>query len=291
MLKQKQLLTLAIVLFAVITVMDSAFIVNQQRQAIILQFREHVRTIQEPGLYFKIPFVQTVAMFDKRVLPLEPPQQLAILADQKRLIVDAFARWRISDPLKFFQRLTNERKAADDLSSLVNSSLRQVLGTLTMKDVLSSERSNIMITIRDEVNRKALESDYGIEIVDVRIRRADLPDETSQSIFARMRSERQREAAQFRAGGQEQSQEIRSKAEKERTILIAEAKRQADTLRGQGDEEALRIIARASGKDPQFYAFFRSLQAYRATLATSDTSLILSPEGDFFRYFGHSTVK
>jgi membrane protease subunit HflC len=264
---------------------SSMFVVNQQQQALVLQFREAVRTVREPGLEFKIPFIQTVVMFDKRVLPLEPPDQEAILADQKRIVVDAFARYRITDPLKFFQRLNNERVAADQLSILVNSSMRQVLGTLTMKDVLSPDRGKIMVSIRDEMNAKAKASDYGVEIVDVRIRRADLPDETSQSIFARMRSERQREAAEFRAKGQEQSQEIKAKAERERTILLAEARRKSETTRGEGDEEALRTIAIATGKDPQFYAFFRSLQAYRETLANKDTSLVLSPDSDFFRSF------
>jgi membrane protease subunit HflC len=268
-----------------VVLMDSVFIINQQQQAIVLQFREHVRTIREPGINFKIPFVQTVAIFDKRVLPLEPPQQLAILADQKRLVVDAFARWRIVDPLKFFQRLNNERTATDQLSILVNSSMRQVLGTLSMKDVLSAERAQIMLTIRDEMNRKEEASDYGIEIVDVRIRRADLPEETSQAIFARMSSERKREAAEFRAKGQEQAQEIISKAERERTIILAEAKRQSETLRGEGDEEALKIMAAATGKDAGFYAFYRSLAAYRETLARPDTTLILSPSSDFFRTF------
>lgn len=263
----------------------SIFVVNQQQLAIVLQFREAVRTVYEPGLNFKIPFIQTVAFFDKRVLPLEPPEQEAILADQKRIVVDAFARYRITDPLKFFQRLNNERQAADQLSILVNSSMRQVLGTLTMKDVLSEERSKIMVAIRDEMNDKAKAADYGVEIVDVRIRRADLPDETSQSIFARMRSERQREAAEFRAKGQEQSQEIRSKAERERTVLLAEAKRKAETARGEGDEEALRVVAQATGKNPQFYSFYRSLQAYRETLANKETTLVLSPDSEFFRFF------
>jgi membrane protease subunit HflC len=287
MMTSRQIFILAVIIGALLILSSSVFVVNQQQQALVLQFRESVRTVQEPGLEFKIPFIQTVTFFDKRVLPLEPPDQEAILADQKRIVVDAFARYRITDPLKFFQRLNNERVAADQLSILVNSSMRQVLGTLTMKDLLSAERANIMMSIRDEMNIKAKAADYGVEIVDVRIRRADLPDETSQSIFARMRSERQREAAEFRAMGQEQSQEIKAKADRERVVLVAEARRKSETTRGEGDEEALRTIASATGKDPQFYAFFRSLQAYRETLANKDTSLVLSPDGDFFRSFGN----
>jgi len=281
--KQTFLLVIAFGLFSL--VQSSLFVVNQQQQAIVLQFRDAVDTIKDPGLNFKIPFLQTVVFFDKRVLPLEPPEQEAILADQKRIVVDAFARYRITDPLKFFQRLNNERTATDQLSILVNSSMRQVLGTLTMKDILSVDRSKIMMTIRDEMNDKAKAADYGVEIVDVRIRRADLPAETSQSIFARMRSERQREAADFRAKGQEQSQEIRAKADRDRTVLIAEAKRKSETTRGQGDQEALGLVAAATSKDPAFYGFIRSLQAYRETLANKDTTLILSPEGEFFQHF------
>jgi modulator of FtsH protease HflC len=282
----KQLLTVIILVLGFIVVTDSMFVVNQQQQVLVLQFRNVVRTIHNPGLNFKIPFFQTVAFFDKRVLPLEAPEQEAILADQKRIVVDAFARYSITDPLKFFQRLNNERNANDQLSILVNSSMRQILGTLTMKDMLSDKRATIMLNIRNEMNAKAKSADYGIEIVDVRIRSANLPNETSQSIFERMKSERQREAAEFRAKGQEQLQEIKAKAERERTVLLAEAQRKAETARGTGDQEALRIISAATSKDPQFYAFFRSLQAYRATMANKETSIVLSPDSDFFRSFG-----
>ncbi len=287
----KQMFTAIIVFFAYLLVSDSIFVVNQQQQALVLQFRDVVRTIHDPGLNFKIPFFQTIAFFDKRVLPLEAPEQEAILADQKRIIVDAFARYRITDPLKFFQRLNNERNANDQLGILVNSSMRQILGTLSMTDVLSAQRTKIMLDIRDEMNAKAKSADYGIEIVDVRIRSANLPDATSQSIFARMISERKREAAEFRAKGQELSQEIKAKAEREKTVLLAEAQRQSETTRGQGDQEALRIVAKATGKDPQFYTFFRSLQAYRDTMANKETSIVLSPDSDFFKYFGKIFVK
>ena len=287
----KQVFTAVIVFFAYLLVSDSIYVVNQQQQALVLQFRDVVRVIQTPGLNFKIPFFQTVEFFDKRVLPLEAPQQEAILADQKRIVVDAFARYRITDPLKFFQRLNNERNAISQLSILVNSSMRQILGTLSMNDVLSAKRAKIMMDIRDEMNAKAKGADYGIEIVDVRIRSANLPAETSQSIFARMISERKREAAEFRAKGQELSQEIKAKAEREKTILLAEAQRQAETTRGQGDKDALTIVSQATGKDAQFYGFYRSLQAYRDTMANKETSIILSPDSDYFKYFGKILMK
>lgn len=273
------------VLAALSFVGDSFFVVNQQQQALILQFREPMRVIKDPGLNFKIPLIQEVVFFDKRVLPIEAPEQEAILADQKRLVVDAFARYRISDPLKYFQRLNNERIATDQLGTVVNSSMRQVLGTMTLKDVLSAERSKVMNSISEEVNAKSKDADYGVEIVDVRIRRADFPAQTSQAIFERMKSERVREAKEIRAKGEQLSQEIRSKADRERTILLAEAQKQAETTRGQGDEEALKIMASAAGKDTSFFNFYRSMQAYRETLANKDTSFVLSPDSEFFRYF------
>lgn len=287
----KQVFTAVVIFFAYTLVSDCIFVVNQQQQALVLQFRDVVRIIHDPGLNFKIPLFQTVQFFDKRVLPLEAPEQEAILADQKRIVVDAFARYRITEPLKFFQRLNNERNANDQLGILVNSSMRQILGTLSMNDVLSSERGKIMLAIRDEMNTKAKGADYGIEIVDVRIRSANLPDETSQSIFARMISERKREAAEFRAKGFELSQEIKAKAEREKTVLLADAQRKAETTRGEGDREALRIVAAATGKDPQFYSFYRSLQSYRETMSNKETSIILSPDSDYFRYFGKVLAK
>ncbi len=282
-----------IAFFALFTALDVFYIVNQQQQALVLQFREAKRIVKEPGLYTKLPYIQDVVFFDKRILSIEPPAQQAILAEQKRLIVDAFARYRITDPLRFFQRLNNERRAADQIGILVNSSLRQVLGTVSMQEVLSADRAKIMNNIRDEVNNKvAVQEGYGVEIIDVRIRKADLPTETSQAIFARMRSERQQEAAQFRAKGQEQAQEIKSKAERERTALLAEATREAEITRGKGDREALRLVARASGKDPSFYSFYRALQAYRVTLANEDTAMVLSPDGSgFFRYFSQPKAR
>ncbi len=261
----------------------SLFTVNETQQALVLQFGEPRRVIKEPGLKIKIPFIQNVVIMDRRVLDLDPPVEQVILADQKRLDVDAFARYRIHNPLRFYQTVTNEVRAENRMNSIVNSALRRVLGSVTLLAVLSEERARVMNDIRAQVNAEA--QDLGIEIVDVRIRRADLPEETSQSIFARMRSEREREAAEARAQGQEQSQQIRSRAERERTVLLAEAQRDAQKLRGEGDNQALRIIAEATSSDPQFYTYYRSLEAYRKTMSKGDTTYVLSPDSSFFRFF------
>lgn len=263
---------------------NAFFTVNEARQALVLQFGQPVRVVQEPGLKFKLPFVQNVVMMDRRVLDLDPPVEQVILADQKRLDVDAFARYRITDPLKFFQSVQSETAAEGRLNNIVNSSLRRVLGSATLLAVLSEERARIMTDIRNQVNGEAKR--FGIEIVDVRIRRADLPEETSQAIFARMRSERVREASEARAQGQEQSQQIKSRADRERTVILAEAQRDAQIMRGEGDNQALSIIAGATGSDPQFYAFYRTLEAYRTSISSRDTTMVLSPKGEFFRYFG-----
>lgn len=292
----RHIIFIALILLVFGVALDSAFVVNQQQQALVLRFRESTREIKNPGLYFKLPMIETVVYFDKRVLPIEQARRdggpdVAILSDRKQIIVDAFARYRIVDPLKFFQRLNNERNANNQLYDLVNSSTRQLLGTFTMKDVLSADRTKIMHMIKADANRKATEAGFGVEFVDVRVRRADLPDQTSQSIFARMRSEREREAKEFRAKGEEDALKTRASADKERIILMAESRRKSETMRGQGDEEALKIIATATSRDPQFYAFYRSLQAYRSTLANKDTTLILSPDGEFFRFFNANRPK
>lgn len=262
----------------------SLYTVNEARQALVLQFGQPVRMVQTPGLKFKIPFIQNVVMMDRRVLDLDPPVEQVILADQKRLDVDAFARYRITDPLKFFQSVQSETAAEARLNNIVNSSLRRVLGSATLLAVLSEERARIMTDIREQVNGEAKK--LGIEIVDVRIRRADLPEETSQAIFARMRSERVREAAEARAQGQEQSQQIKSRADRERTVILAEAQRDSQVLRGEGDNQALGIIAKATTVDPEFYDFYRTLEAYRKSLSAKDTTMVLSPHSEFFRYFG-----
>jgi membrane protease subunit HflC len=262
----------------------SLFTVAETQQALVLQFGDPRRVIQTPGLKAKVPFLQNVVMYDRRVLDLDPPVEQVILADQKRLDVDAFARYRITDPLRFFQSVGSEMVLEQRLNTVVVSALRRVLGNVTVLAILSDERSQVMADIRQQVNAEAQR--FGIDVVDVRIRRADLPEETSQSIFARMRSEREREAAEFRAQGQEQAQQIRSRAERERTVIIAEAQRDSQVLRGEGDNQAFRIIAEATGRDADFYSFYRTLQAYRDSLRNEDTTMVLSPTGDFFKYFG-----
>ncbi len=264
---------------------NALFTVNEMQQAVVLQFGAKVRVIQSPGLKIKLPFIQNVVMLDRRVLDVEPPIEQVILADQKRLDVDTFARYRINDPYAFYQALGSELVGEQRLSSVVNSALRRVLGNVTLLAVLSQERTKVMADLKSQVNEEA--KGFGMEIVDVRIRRADLPEETSQSIFARMRSEREREAAEARAQGQEQSQQIRSRADRERTVILADAQRDAQKARGEGDNQALHIISDATGRDTQFYAFYRSLEAYRNAFHGDDTTMVLSPTGDFFRYFGN----
>jgi len=274
-----------VVALGLIGVATSAFTVNVTQQALVLQFGEWKRTIQEPGLKFKVPFVQDVVYIDRRVLDVDPPVEQVILADQKRLEVDAFARYRIADPLRFFQTVGTELAAEQRLSTIVNSSLRRVLGSVTLLAILSEERANVMNAIKSQVNEEA--RSLGVEIVDVRIRRADLPEATSQAVYDRMRSEREREAKEARAQGQEQAQQIRSRAERERTVIIAEAQRDAQVLRGEGDNQAIRILSEAGGRNPEFYQFYRSLQAYREALKDGNTSLVLSPNSEFFRFFGN----
>lgn len=275
------------ILALAILVSASMFTVNEAQQALVLQFGEPRRVIREPGLKFKVPFIQEVRILDRRVLDLDPPVEQVILADQKRLDVDAFARYRIHDPLRFYQTAGTEAVAETRMNATVNSALRRVLGNVTVLAVLSDERAKVMNDIKLQVNAEAQR--FGIEIVDVRIRRADLPEETSQSIFARMRSEREREASEARAQGQEQAQQIRARAERERTVIVAEAQRDAQILRGEGDNTALKLIAEVTSKDPEFYGFYRSLEAYRKALNKDDTTMVLSPNSEFFRYFGKPT--
>lgn len=273
----------------VILASASLFTVNQTQQALVLQFGEWKRTIQEPGLHAKIPFVQNVVFLDARVLDVDPPVEQVILADQKRLEVDAFARYRITQPLQFYQSVGNEMVAEQRLAATVNSALRRVLGNTTLLNVLSKERVTVMTDIKAQVNQEAAR--FGVEIVDVRIRRADLPDATSQAVYERMRSEREREAREARAQGNEQAQQIRSRAERERTVILAEAQRDSQVLRGEGDNQAIRILAESAGKSPDFYAFYRSLDAYKAAMKGDNTQMVLSPDSDFFRYFnGTGTV-
>jgi membrane protease subunit HflC len=263
---------------------DTFFTVDETQQALVLQFGEYRRTVQDdPGLHVKVPFLQNVVYYEDRVLNVDPPVQQVILADQRRLNVDSFALYRIANPLRFFEAVRNEVTAEQRISTFVNASLRSVLGNRLQIEVLSEERANIMDQIRTRVAREA--EALGIEIVDVRIGRADVPEGTVRAVYERMRSEREREAAEFRAQGQEQAQQIRARADRERAVLLAEAGRRAQILRGQGDSQAIRIQAEAHNLDPSFFGFYRSLQAYRTSMPDEATTMVLAPQGEFFRYF------
>lgn len=277
----------AVIVVAGLVLVDSLYTVGQNEQALVLQFGEVVKIESEPGLKLKLPVVQNVQFYEKRVLDVDPPVEQVILSDQRRLDVDSYARYRIADPLLFFQSVRNEATASTRISSFVNNALRNVLGNYNQLDVLSEQRGPIMRSIRDQVEANA--KPLGIEIVDVRIVRADVPEGTVQSVYDRMRSEREREAAQYRAQGAEYSAQIKSSADRERTVLLAEAERKAQELRGQGDADAIKVQADAYGADPQFFSFYRSLEAYRTALGASGTTLVLSPKGDFFKYFNDAT--
>lgn len=272
-----------VIVVGALVLFSSMFIVHQTQQALVLQFGDPKRQITNPGLEFKIPFIQDVVFFERRVLDIDPPRQQVLLASQKRLDVDSYARFRIIDPLEFYKTVRNERGARAQLSGIINSTLRRVLGNETLKEILSNKRVAIMADIRQQVN--AAVNRFGIEIIEVRLRRADYPKETSNNIYDRMKSEREQEAREFRAQGAEQAQQIRADADKQRTILVAEAKQKSETLRGEGDGLAIKIYADAFGQDPEFYGFYRSMLAYRKAMTDSDTTLVLSPDSDFFRYF------
>ncbi len=284
-MKDNVKITLGIALAAVlIAAADSLFIVKQTEQAIVLQFGEPIREIKEPGLKVKVPFVQKVIFYDNRLLNLEPPAQEVVLNDKKRLDVDNFTRYRIVDPLKFYQTVRNEVQARSKLEEIVNSSVRKVLGRSTLQELLSGRRTQIMADISNAVKIDA--EQIGVSVADVRIRRADLPIEVLQAINARMKTEREREAKEFRATGQQEAQKIRAEAEKERAVIIAEAEKQAQIIRGEGDRQATEIWNKAASVDPRFFAFYRSLEAYKKSLADKEgTSLVLSPDSEFFRYF------
>jgi membrane protease subunit HflC len=276
--------SVAVLFFAGFALFNSAFTVDQTQQALVLQLGEPKRTIQEPGLAFKIPFIQDVTYYEKRVLSLIPQDgEEVILADQKRLKVDAFARFQISDPLLFYQTVRNEAGARGRLDAIIDSSVRRALGRETLASILTGQRNDITRSIGDEVNESV--SSLGIQIIDVRLRRADYPEATSQNIFNRMKSEREREAKEFRATGEEEAQKIRSAAEKTRTVIISEAQRIAQETRGAGDSDAISIYAESFGQDPDFFSFYRSMEAYSKSFKEKGTSMVLSPDSAFFRYF------
>jgi modulator of FtsH protease HflC len=267
----------------------SLFTVYQTRQALVVRLGEPVRIITEPGLHVKIPLVDTVVPVDNRILDLENAAQEVFASDQRRLVIDAFARYRITDVLRFYQTVTNIEGANSRLSSLLNAALRRVLGEATLIHVVRDERASLMARVRDQLDREARA--FGIEVVDVRIRRADLPEQNSQAVYQRMQTERQRQAASIRGEGSQKSQEIRAKADRDVTVLVAEAQSRAEQTRGEGDAERNRIFAEAFSKDPDFFAFYRSMQAYETGLKANDTRLVLRPDSDFFKYFGNPAGK
>ena len=267
----------------------SVFIVKEVNQAIVLQFGDPKKIILEPGLNFKIPFIQNVVFLDKRILNLDTPPEEVIASDQKRLIVDAFARFKIVDPLKFYISVGNERVARSRLSTIINSRIRNVLGQQRLQTLLSEDRTKQMSLIQDGVNNEA--KNFGIKIVDVRIKRADLPQANSDAIFRRMQTEREREAKEFRAKGAEMAITITSTADKEVTVILADAEKQSEIMKGKGDGLRNKIFADAFGRDPEFFAFYRAMQAYEKALIGGDTSLILSPDSEFFKFFGNIEPK
>jgi membrane protease subunit HflC len=279
------IIALLILAFALVAT-GTVFTVNQTQQVLLLRFGQPVpgRTlITEPGLHFKVPFVETAVFLDKRILDVETPKQEVLASDNNRIEVDAFLRYRIVDPLKFYQSVGSMAGADQQLANIMNSAVRRVLGEANMQDIVRDKRAQLMGQIRTQVDVEA--NKFGLQIKDVRIRRADLPRQISEKVFSRMQTERAREAAEFRAQGSEQAQRITAKADRDVIVLRAQAQQQAEQIRGQGDAERNRIFAEAFGRDPEFFSFYRSMQAYEVGLKSGDTRLVLSPTSEFFRYF------
>ena len=278
---------LAVLILLLVVGAGSIYTVGQTQQALVLRLGEPIpgrALVTTPGLHFKIPFIETVTLLDNRILDLETPKQEVLASDNNRIEVDAFLRYRIVDALRFYQTVGTIQRANNQLGSVLSSALRRVLGEATMIQIVREGRSQLMVSIRDLVNTEA--SRLGAEVIDVRIRRADLPRQISERVYNRMQTERAREAAEFRAQGAEQAQKIRAKADRDVVVLRAEAQRQADQVRGEGDAERNRIFAEAYSVDPQFFAFYRSMQAYETGLKSNDTRMIMSPNSEFFRFFG-----
>jgi membrane protease subunit HflC len=274
---------LVIGLVALLIAYGSLFKVDQTQQALVVQLGKPVRVVTDPGLNYKIPLLESVLTFDRRILDLEAQPQELIASDQKRLSVDAFARYRIVDVLKFYQTLGSIESAKAQLNNLMNSALRRVLGDATFQEVVRDNRAQLMARIREQVDRDA--EVYGVSVVDVRIRRADLPEQNSQAVYQRMQTERQREAAEFRAQGAQRGQEIKARADRDVTVLIAEATSKAEQTRGEGDAERNRIFADAFNRDKDFFSFYRSMQAYETSFQRGDTRMLLKPDSEFFRFF------
>tara|TARA_B100000287_G_scaffold423615_1_gene467106 strand:- start:269 stop:1138 length:870 start_codon:yes stop_codon:yes gene_type:complete len=283
--------TILVVIFAILifTGLNSLFTMNEKQQGLVLQFGDPKRVVKSAGLHFKIPLIQNVVRYDRRILEYDLPIEEVIAVDKKRMLIDSFTRFKIVDPLEFYKTVGNETNVRNRINSNVISSLRRVVGRVTLEKLLSEERSNIMERIKVEVNNEAIR--FGIEVVDVRIRRADLPEANSQAIFERMISERVREAKEFRAKGSEVAQKIRAEADKDKTVILAEANRKSEILRGEGESEAISIYANAFEKDSDFYSFYRSMQAYGNVLGEDGTTMILSPDSEFLEFFNSSTGK
>ena len=283
------IVTLIVLFVIAVIAYSSLFTVQQTEQALVVRFGRPVDIVTDPGLHFKAPFTDSVIPIDKRILDLENPSQEVIASDQKRLVVDAFARYRIKSPLKFYQSIGSIQAANLQLTTLLNAALRRVLGEVTLIQVVRDERELLMSRIRDQLDKEA--DSYGIQVVDVRIRRADLPEQNSQAVYARMKTEREREAAEFRAQGKQKAQEIRADADRQATVIVAEANSKAEQTRGEGDAERNRLFAEAYSKDPDFFAFYRSMTAYEHGLKSADTRFLLRPDSDFFRFFGNPSGK
>jgi membrane protease subunit HflC len=279
--KIKKILIVASI--AMFVLVGSMFTLNQTEQVLILQFGEPIRVIKKPGIKFKLPFLQDAVFFDKRIVDLGIEDQEVIASDQKRLIINAFAKYQIIDPLKFYTTVGTLQGLSSKLSGILDSSLRQVIGEVTLSELLTENRGVVMAKIRDVVSQQA--EIFGVKIVDVRIMRADLPKENSDAIFARMQTEREKEAREIRANGAEEADKIRAEADKEKTIILANAKKQADLLRGNGEAEAIKIYANSYGRDPEFADFYRSMNAYKEVFKSEKTKMVISPDGEFFKYF------
>ena len=281
----------ALVIFIVVIVIASGsmFTVSQTQQGLVLRLGQPRGLVTEPGLHFKQPLIENVVLLDKRLLDLETSQQEILTQDSQRLVVDAFLRYKINDPLKFYQTVQTTEGARNQLDSVLDSTLRRVLGQATLADVVTLHRDELMAKILRLVDGEA--DRIGVNVIDARIRRADFPQEISAGVFSRMQTERQREAAEYRAEGAEAAQKIRAKADRDVTVLTADAQQQADTVRGQGDSERNHIFAKAFNQDADFFAFYRSMEAYEASLKGRDTRLVISPDSNFFRYFGNPSGK
>ena len=274
---------LTILGLAAVGLYASAFVVHQNEQALVLRFGKPQQPVTSPGLKWKVPFVDTVDYFDKRILDLDTTEQFVFASDQQQLIVDAYARYRITDPLKFYQNVRNEERVRTVVGPLIESEIRRVLGSATLQEIVKDKRESLMKQIAAQVNKEGL--NYGLEVVDVRIKRADLPQENLVKVFDRMKADRVREATELRAQGDAEKNRIQANADREVTVIKADATQKSDQIRGDGEATRNRIFAEAFGRDPEFFKFYRSIQAYKEAIKPEDTRMLLSPNSEFFRYF------